>query len=230
MRPWLKAILWGIAALVFVLMLLVVVAFNICPITAWVYTEKYRLTGYPTPDVLLIGSSSIQNWKTSESDLDPLSSVNVGIGGTVVRDWPPLLESLVTPFHPRAVLVYIAANDLHNEHRDPEIVADELTALLADIHTALPDAILYYISVYATGAQPESRADEDALNSAMSALAKETDYMRYVDCAGALLGSDGAIRPALFRDDLVHLNDDGYRIWAQTIRAALSQDFDELND
>ncbi|HMM32946.1 MAG TPA: GDSL-type esterase/lipase family protein [Clostridia bacterium] len=224
MKPKLKTFLTVVGVFVLFLAMLFGFALNIKGLTAWGYAQKYQKTGYSNPDVVLMGSSTIQNWKTSVSDLGPLKTVNVGIGGTVVRDWFSYLDTLVTPFAPKAVLVYVAANDLHNDHRDPGDVAADLTRLLDDLHAALPEAKLYYVSVYATGAQPESRADEKTLNDAMAALCEGSAHLRYIDCAAALIGADGDIREELFRGDLVHLNDAGYEIWTETIKRALDAD------
>jgi lysophospholipase L1-like esterase len=210
------------------LLVLVGAAMNLNNIFATLYETKYDTIGYPQNEVLLIGSSSIQNWRTSESDLGPLRSVNLGLSGSVVADWQPLVDRLVTPFHAKAVVIYIGANDIHSKNpTEPALVADELNTLIDKIHEGQPDARIYYVTVYAAGAFPDSRADEKALTAAMFESAQERDYLSVIDCAAALIGSDGEIRDDLFQGDQVHINEKGYAVWAKTIRDALMDDFGE---
>ncbi len=191
---------------------------------------KYQVLGYPQGGTVLMGSSSIQLWTESEADLGPLHSVNVGIGGSIVSTWFPLVDTLVTPFHPQAVVIYVGANDLHNNHTPPADVFTELEQLIRQIHSALPNARLYYVTVYTTGAYPQIRQDDEALNDMVQQLAAQTDYLEYIDCATALLDPQGNVRDDIFLADKVHLNEVGYSIWARTIRSALLADFPVENE
>ncbi len=191
---------------------------------------KYQVLGYPQGGTVLMGSSSIQLWTESEADLGPLHSVNVGIGGSIVRTWFPLVDTLVTPFHPQAVVIYVGANDLHNNHTPPADVFTELEQLVGQIHSALPNARLYYVTVYTTGAYPQMRQDDEALNVMVQRLAAQTDYLEYIDCATALLDPQGNVRDDIFLADKVHLNEAGYSIWTRTIRSALLADFPVKNE
>lgn len=186
---------------------------------------KYDRVGYPQGGIVLMGSSSMQVWTDSAADLGPLHTVNVGIGGTVVDNWVPLVDTLVTPFSPKGVVVYIGANDLHNNQEPPSQVAAEIQQLLEQIHGSLPSAKLYYVSVYTTGAHTHMRADDEAVNAYIQALAQQLDYLEYIDCATALLDANGEVQNEVFLADLVHLNETGYALWTKEIRAALLRDF-----
>lgn len=198
---------------------------NWTDVTAKHIEEKYAITGWEQKDIVLMGSSSMQVWTNSDADLGPLNTVNVGIGGTVIKSWPPLVDKLVTPFAPKAVVIYIGANDIHNDNTAPEQVFSELKQLFSQINTALPDAKLYYVSIYTTGAHTQMRGDDEALNAMVLELSQTNDYLDYIDCAGALLGEGGSVRNDIFLDDLVHLNGTGYEIWAAEIRGVLLRDF-----
>jgi lysophospholipase L1-like esterase len=201
-------------------------ALNMNKVFASLYELKYDRIGYPQGEVLLIGSSSIQNWRTSEADLGPLHSANVGLSGSVIADWQPLVDRLVTPFHPKAVVIYVGANDIHSKNpKTPEAVIGELGQLFERIHAALPDTRIYYVTVFAAGAFPDAREAEQQLTAGVNELAQILDYLTVIDCAAALLGEDGEVRDELFLGDHVHLNEAGYVIWSQTVREALMRDF-----
>lgn len=230
MKPFLKVV--GVVVLVLAVWagLFVLYLSNWGNVAASQMAVKYQTLGYPQGGVVLMGSSSIQLWTDSEADLGPLHSVNVGIGGSIVKTWFPLVDTLVTPFHPKAVVIYIGANDLHNNHTPPADVFTELEQLIGQIHSALPNARLYYVTVYTTNAYPELRQDDEALNAIVAQLAAQTDYLEYIDCATALLDPQDNIRDDIFLADKVHLNDVGYSIWIRTIRSALLADFPVENE
>lgn len=186
---------------------------------------KYRVLGYPQDGVVLMGSSSMQVWTSSEADLGPFHSVNVGIGGSVVKTWIPLVDKLVTPFHPKAVVIYIGANDIHNNHTAADKIMEELAALFNRIHRELPDAKLYYVSVYTTGAHTNLRSEDEKLNGMVKTWAEQSGYLSYTDCSAALLDTDGNVRKDIFLEDQVHLNNTGYAVWSKVIRDALLKDF-----
>jgi lysophospholipase L1-like esterase len=165
----------------------------------------------------------MQVWQTSEADLGPLHTSNVGISGTVTDEWPKWVDSLVVPFHPSAVVIYLGANDLHNVKSPPLAadVSDKLARLFDQIHTELPDTHIYYVSVYTAGSLPELRPLDEALNASIEAKAAQMPYLDFIDVATALLDSDGNIRNDIFQSDLVHLNDEGYALWTKALREEL---------
>ncbi|MDR2654559.1 MAG: GDSL-type esterase/lipase family protein [Oscillospiraceae bacterium] len=204
-------------------------ALNQSAVMASLYKIKYETASYPQNGLVLIGSSSIQIWRGSGRDLAPLRSENVGISGSVVNDWFPLVDSLVTPFDPSALVVYVGSNDIHALHRNVEDIAADLDRLLEQIHTAVPDAIIYYISVYTSVDAEELKPEDERFNALAKALTEKREYARFVDCASALLDENGAPRRDVFLDDFVHLNEKGYELWKVPLREALSHDFEELN-
>lgn len=186
---------------------------------------KYNRVGWPQGGVVLMGSSSMQVWTDSAADLGPLRSVNVGVGGSVTDNWLDWAGRLVVPFAPEAVVVYVGANDLHNSLDAPADVLPKLERLFGQLHEALPGAKLYYVSVYTTGAHTHLRGADEELNRLVRQLAEQTDYLSYIDCATPLMDAAGNVREDVFLDDLVHLNETGYALWARAIRTALLADF-----
>ncbi|MDR1271701.1 MAG: GDSL-type esterase/lipase family protein [Clostridiales Family XIII bacterium] len=190
------------------------------------YKIKYGVTGYPQGNVLLVGSSSIQVWQGSARDLSPYHTDNIGISGSVVDDWFPLVDTLIKPFGPVAVVVYVGSNDLHALFRSPEDTAEDVELLIDDIHAALPDAVIYYVSVYTAAATEDLREQDERFNELAKEAMGERGYARFVDTASALTGENGDIRDDIFLSDLVHLNEAGYALWTPAIRDALSLDFE----
>ena len=47
--------------------------------------------------------------------------------------------------------------------------------------------------------------------------------MRFVDVHTPMLGRNGSPRRELFRRDGIHLSEEGYRVWAETVRPYLTR-------
>jgi lysophospholipase L1-like esterase len=201
-----------------------IVFMNLTAIIANIYINKYQKVGYPPCDIVLMGSSSIQNWGTSQADVGPLHSVNVGISGTVTENWFGLVDELVVPFNPRMVIVYLGANDINNSGKSSEAVSADLERLFGQIHAGLPSADIYFISIFPTIQRPDTRADMQAVNALTLQRITQENYLHYIDCAAALQGADGEPLADVFMADNVHLNEKGYAIWADTIRRSLLAD------
>ena len=217
-----KALLLTLAAIVFWFGLFIGCFMNWGNLIARQMQVKYSFQGYEQGGIVLAGSSTIQKWNTSSADLAPLPSVNVGIGGSVVRSWEAWADKKkIAPIVvTAAVVLYVGANDMHNEKKAPAIVADELEKLFSHIHQAVPNATIYYVSVYATRSHAALRVQDEELGRLAAGFAGKTDYLRYIDCVTAFIDSE----EELFERDGVHLNKEGYVLWTGIIRDALAAD------
>ncbi len=217
MNPWKKTTMLSSAVLLFWIILFILCLMNWGNITVNMMEKKYALKGYPQTDIVLAGSSSIQLWKTSAADIGPLTSENVGIGGSVISNWEPWIDKLITPFNPKAVILYIGANDLHNNKTEPNQAFEELEALIDALHATLPETKIFYVSVYTTAAHETLIENDVAFGNLVSNYADEKEYLTYIDCTRTFIDSEDN----LYKDDGVHLNDEGYEVWIDLIKQAL---------
>ncbi|MDR3186618.1 MAG: GDSL-type esterase/lipase family protein [Christensenellaceae bacterium] len=189
--------------------------------------EHFQSVGFEKEQILLCGSSFIQYWTSSENDLAPLTTYNVGVEATVVSDWKKWIDLLILPFNPRAILLYVGSNDMHGSigSKKGTVVADEVKELLTSIHEKLPQTIIYYVSIAPTIAREKVWDESSACNSEVSAYSKTREYLRFIDCTQALLNSDGSLKKEIYAKDNLHFNDAGYAIWKSVIAPIL---LDEL--
>jgi lysophospholipase L1-like esterase len=61
------------------------------------------------------------------------------------------------------------------------------------------------------------------VNQRLQAIAESEPGVMFVSTAHAYLNADGKPRAEFFRDDRLHLNEDGYRIWAAILKDALAR-------
>ena len=160
-------------------------------------TIRYSVQEYPQGEVLLIGSSFMEYWESSEADLGPLHTVNAAVAGTRVEDWKNNFSNLVEPFHPSAILFYMGTNDINGEadSKSGEAVAKELEEFFDMVWDALPGTPIYYISL-TYSPERESVWDElEICNNRMAQLAQEQENLTFIDCTSVVMGEDGRPKP-----------------------------------
>jgi lysophospholipase L1-like esterase len=210
-----------------VLLFLVIAFLNYQSVIAGIHRVSWSLKGYPQNKVLLAGSSYIQYWKNSETDLLPVETVNAGVSGTVVSQWIKWVDTQIVPFHPRGLLLYAGSNDINGKENSKkgDVVAAEIEELVYLIHKKLPETEIYYISIAPAPSRWHVWEESKRCNELTKALAERTAYLHFIDCTEALLGSNGGPIEKLFIKDRLHFKPEGYTIWAGIIQPVLAAAF-----
>ncbi|MDR0751582.1 MAG: GDSL-type esterase/lipase family protein [Christensenellaceae bacterium] len=179
--------------------------------------------GYNKGKVLLCGSSFIEYWETSDSDLKPLETYNVGVAATVISDWDRWIEKLIIPFAPNTILLYVGSNDIHGGlgSKKGDVAGDEAIALLKKIHDKLPNTFIHYISIAPTIAREKVWNESNTCNTVVKNFCGSTSFANFIDCTSALLNDDGSLKKEIYVKDNLHFNEKGYEIWRTEIRKAL---------
>jgi lysophospholipase L1-like esterase len=178
----------------------------------------------PPPDgVLFVGSSSIRLWDKLEQQFDMLPVViKRGFGGSRMEDCATYVDRLVLPYRPKLVLVYAGENDLA-EGRTPQQVYDSFRRFADKVHGALPETRIAYISIKPSPARHALLAEVRAANALIRNHARNARHVQYIDVFTPMLDNDGRPRAELFRNDALHLNDEGYALWKSVIVSRISE-------
>lgn len=178
----------------------------------------------PAPGgVLFVGSSTIRMWSRLAQDFRQLPVVvNRGFGGSTMADCSLFAADLVVRYKPRLVLVYAGDNDLA-EGRTPLQVLESFALFANTVRAGLPDTRIAYISVKPSPSREKLMPGIRETNNMIGAYLKRLPNSDYIDIFTPMLDADGRPRPALFRGDQLHLNDDGYRLWQSVIAAHLQE-------
>lgn len=177
----------------------------------------------PPYSVLLAGSSSMENWSTSAADLSPLTTANVGIGGTTVEQWRDALAArLIYPYNPRAVVLYVGINNIINAGKSGAETGAALLELFDQIHLHLPEATVYYVLInYVPGYYQKYGTDIAAANRMVTDYAAAHDYMCLIDAGETLMKPNGTPNTAYFLRDGLHMSLCGYTLWGEAVKEAL---------
>ncbi|MGH8017349.1 MAG: GDSL-type esterase/lipase family protein [Opitutaceae bacterium] len=186
------------------------------------YLEHDKSTPPPRGGIVFTGSSSIAGWRTLEQDFPGLKVVNRGIGGTWLADQLHIAPKLVHPLDPKIVVIYSGENDL----KAGRSVADVVTAfkqVREQLRTAEPQARIVFLALKPS---PSRRALLPAMrdaNTQIAALCAKDPQCTFVDIFTPMLDDKGEPRAGLFSKDMLHMNEEGYRLWTKLVAPALKK-------
>jgi lysophospholipase L1-like esterase len=176
--------------------------------------------GAPPPacPLLFVGSDSIRGWTTLAHDMTPYPVLNRGVDGADIADLNAAFARLVAPYKPRAIVFYGGDNDLHDGKTPDEVVADFKT-FMALKRALAPHVRVYFISVKPSNVRLTEYPAQEDVNRQIKALTLTQHDLIVVDVVPDMM-ADGKPKPVFVADGL-HLNRDGYAIWAKYLRRVL---------
>lgn len=182
--------------------------------------EKRLAENPPKPGgVFFAGSSSIRLWDLKKS-FPGQDYVNVGFGGSQVRDTTHFAGRILLPHKPRAVVFYAGDNDIAAGRTADQVAADFRT-FAAAVHKDLPECRVLWVAVKPSVRRWKKFDEQKSANARVREFVGKEPRTAYVDVVPDMLGADGAPRPELFAADGLHLSPAGYEIWAAKVMAAL---------
>ena len=175
----------------------------------------------PDSAVLFAGSSSIRLWNLEESFPD-LDTINRGFGGSQLADAVHFAERIVIRYRPRLVVLYAGDNDLAAGKKPEQVLAD-FKQFAAKVKAALPETRIAYLAIKPSIKRRALLAQIRETNAAIEQFIAGDNRLTYVDVFHPMLTDDAEPRPELFRPDGLHLNAEGYQLWASILQPTLKR-------
>jgi len=175
----------------------------------------------PQGGIVFVGSSSIRLWKTLAVDFPDFPVINRGFGGSQLADSFHYADRIITPYHPRQVVIYAGGNDI-NAGKDPKLVFGDFVALAERIHEQLPRAKIAYISSAPNGARWAEVEKVKELNRLAAGYCGK-HHLDFINVFPLMLGPDGLPKPDIYVADRLHMNAKGYAIWREAVRPYLTR-------
>ncbi|MEM7728737.1 MAG: GDSL-type esterase/lipase family protein [Pseudomonadota bacterium] len=170
----------------------------------------------PEPgQTVFLGSSLIEEGRWHELFGDD-TILNRGIGAETTHDLLMRLDAIIA-YQPARLFLYTGGNNLSRRGETAQQAAAGVAEVLAVLVEGLPDTALYLSTLLPR----EARHAENikAVNAELARLA-EKQGVALVDAHAALSDPNGALRAELTNDG-IHLNGEGYRLWASHIGRSL---------
>lgn len=173
--------------------------------------------------LLLVGSSYIEFWTTFREDLQPCEPVNYGVGGSTIGDQQQLMERIVIPLGPECLVVYAGSNDLtgarFQRQRGPK-TALRVLEYLDSVRAALPNCRVFYVSITEAPARARAHYEIRLANELIRRGVDSRANMEFVDTNSSILRAHST-EGDMFREDRLHLNAEGYRVFSSVISSAV---------
>lgn len=160
----------------------------------------------------------------------PLASYNRGIGGDTTQGVIDRLKISIFDVEPSKIVLMIGTNDVDGG-RDNDYIIANYRKILDQIKENQPTVELFFVSVIpqnkvleeASGLDvTKNNAQIDELNEEIEKLCAEYGHT-FVDIYDLLLDSDGYLDKR-YSDDGLHLNANGFEVWANSIKPLLAEE------
>lgn len=169
--------------------------------------------------ILFTGSSSVRLWNTATAFPD-YPVLNRGFGGSHLSDVKAHYESVIAPYKPSVLVLYAGDNDVASGKSAEQILSD-YTNLAEKFLADFPDGKLLFISIKPSKSRWDFWPKMKEINKTVENYNQKQERLYYVDLASPLLDNSHKPDPSLFSDDLLHLNENGYKVWTENIEPVL---------
>jgi lysophospholipase L1-like esterase len=175
----------------------------------------------PAPEnvVVFVGSSSIRMWDLAKWFPD-VPTLNRGFGGSQICDATHFADVLVLKHKPRAVVFYSGDNDVASGKTAKQVHAD-FREFMNKLRASLPETPVVFIAIKPSIARWKLRDEMREANRLIAGERRRDKHLEYVDVWPAMLGEDRQPRKDIFLEDGLHMNDAGYKVWSELVRANL---------
>ena len=178
-------------------------------------------------DLIFIGDSITQGWEGRGKEVwakfyGKRNAVNLGIGGDRTQHviWR-LDNGNVKDIAPKAAVVMIGTNN--SGSNTPEQIAEGVQVIVKQLGAKLPETKVLLLAVFPRGADKNDKRRQvnEKANEIFSKLADDK-RVHYLDIGPKFLEDDGMLTREIM-PDLLHLSQQGYTIWAESIEEKLAE-------
>ena len=186
---------------------------------------------------LLIGDSLFDLWKDRyQSDLEGMPNLaNVAIGGTNSIYWTKN-QKVIQRESPTTIIISLGTNDIGDLNRLGKCAArggDQVETCLAGVlealHTTVPNAHIYWLTVNICGEARrwEKRDEIHILNQEMREYCADKEWVDVIETEYAFYDTEDYSQkpnPEYFIEDFLHFSDKGYDRLTEIVRGAFGLD------
>lgn len=166
--------------------------------------------------IVFVGSSSIRAWNSLEEDFPGHQVLNRGFGGSRISDATYYFQRILTKHQPSQIVMYSGENDIASG-KSAEMTFERFKSFYKKVKKDLPSTELVFISIKPSLARWEYYPEIDKANRKIKRFSFWHNNLRYVDVSKAMLGENGEPKPEIFKEDGLHMNSKGYKIWREII-------------
>lgn len=180
-------------------------------------------------DLLMIGDSITQGWgdegrRVWDRYYAHRRAVNLGFSRDRTEQvlWR-LQHGEIDGLHPKVAVVMIGTNNSGTRADPPEETAAGVQAIVTLLRAKLPETKILLLGIFPRGATSTDslRRMNESINARLRGFA-DGQRLVYLDLGHLFLGRDGQLRRDLM-PDLLHPNEAGYRVWAESMEPQIKE-------
>lgn len=177
----------------------------------------------PKPgQTLFIGSSTFTNWRDAQEYFPKHEILNRAFGGSRLVDVANYVDKVVYPYKPKQIVLYCGENDFAAEPKMPAYIGFErFKTVYALIRKRYPTTPFVYCSMKPSPSREHLTVKFMAANRWIKAFLASQPHAEYLDMWPVMIDEHGRTRTDIFTKDMLHMNADGYKLWAPIIEQAL---------
>ncbi len=176
-------------------------------------------------DLVFIGDSITQAWEGSGNEIwkkfyGERNAVNLGISGDRTQHVLWRLEhGNLDGISPKVAVIMIGTNN--SGSNSPEEIAEGVTKIVEQIREKTPETRILLLATFPRGADPldKNRQVNEQSNRIVEQLADD-EQVFYLDIGDKFVDGEGKLSKEIM-PDLLHLSEQGYTIWAESIEPKL---------
>lgn len=184
-------------------------------------------------NTLLIGASHFTFWKEkAEEDLSPnLKAINFGIGGTTALFWKINMNLFKTfKYQPKNILLSIGGNDISQNCSNEETI-NRIISVFNQIKDIFPKTNIYFVGMFSSPCKIKDGRNQKQKEVSLAIdqyIETEKDKnLFYIDTHNFVYKNNSNILDNaynknidlnLFLDDNLHLNQNGFKLFGETIK------------
>lgn len=188
------------------------------------FEKRDSLETHSPNAILFTGSSSIRLWSNISTDMAPYEVIHRGYGGAKLSDYAYYAKRIIYPHKFKAMVLFVA-NDITGSQQDktPEQVVRLCQYIVTTVHNKYPSAPVFWIEITPTPSRWKVWPKINEANKRIKELSKKIPNFYVIETTASYLDANGLPRKELFREDHLHLNQEGYKLWTDIITKALNQ-------
>lgn len=176
----------------------------------------------PAAPILFVGSSSFTRWTDVKESFPGYPILNRGFGGAVLTDVIRYVYDVILPYKPKQVVIYCGENDLASSDTiSAAEVVQRFKTLFGIIRQNLPSATVSFVSIKPSPVREKLQPKVKEANREIKAFIKTQQNANFIDVYDAMLDRNGNMREALYKEDRLHMQPEGYVIWQRIIKPYL---------
>ena len=187
--------------------------------------DKLNQTEHDPDDaILFLGSSSIRLWNTLGQELAPYPVIQRGFGGSNSPAVLHYTKRIVYPHKFQALVIFVA-NDITGSQNDlsPTESTENFRKIVKTIRAKYRQQPIFIVEITPSQSRWEKWSLIKQDNVRLKELCKKEKNLYFIETAKSFLNEKSEPRNELFRDDFLHLNHNGYKIWGRLIKAELDK-------